>query len=102
MITGLVAGLVPGNATWVAAVGALAMTGLTAVFALQALRFRRDNQKRYEAAAAEARSLGKVVRVVDLPQGDFEYVLADAPAVERLRWPPREDVAGPMEGPTGQ
>lgn len=95
MITGLVAGLVPGSAALLAGVGALAMTCLTAVFTLQAVRFRRDNQKRYEVAATEARTLGKVVRVVDLPEGDFEYVVADAPVVERLLWPPPDHDVGP-------
>jgi hypothetical protein len=74
------------------------MSCLTGVFALQALRVRRDNQKRYETAAAEARSLGMVVRVLDLPQGDYEYIVAEAPTLERLDWPPAAGDAGPSTG----
>jgi hypothetical protein len=90
IVTGMIAGLVPGRAAGIAALGALLMVGLTTYLAIQALRSKRANQRRYEAAAAEARATGMLVRVTTTESGDYEYTLDAPPKVEKLEWPPRE------------
>jgi hypothetical protein len=87
-VTGLLAGLAPGEAAPIAAAGALAMVGLSGLIAGQAFRCSRSNQKRYAAARAVALEEGKIVKMTTTVGGEYEYTVAEAPRVEKLDWPP--------------
>jgi hypothetical protein len=93
LLTGLLAGLVPGGAQAVSAIGAVLVVGVTAPVTVYTVVQRRRNQKAYDAAVAASRETGQIVRVIETTDGRYTYALAPPPAVERMAWPPPAEAA---------